>query len=42
MVSLVIDLEASRISSAALLGYPADDRMLHIEGGVIATIERED
>lgn len=35
MVSLVIDLDAMKIYSAALLGYPADDRMLHFEDGVI-------
>lgn len=38
MVSLVIDLEANRIYSAALLGYPADDRMLHFEDGVITSV----
>ncbi len=41
MVSLVIDLDASKIYSAALLGYPGDDRMVHFEDGVIAKIERE-
>ncbi len=38
IVSLVIDLDASKVYSAALLGYPADDRMLHFEDGVIASI----
>ncbi len=35
MVSLVIDLDARTIFSAALLGYPAEDRMMHFEDGVI-------
>ncbi len=35
MVSLVIDRNAMTIHSAALLGYLADDRMLHFEDGVI-------
>ncbi|MEX3008284.1 hypothetical protein [Hoeflea sp. TYP-13] len=39
LVSLVIDLDARKIYSAALLGYPADDRMLHFEDGVIAEIK---
>ena len=38
MVSRTIDLEASRAYSIALLGYPANDRMLHFEDGVIASI----
>lgn len=38
MVSLVIDLDAMKIYSAALLGYPEDDRMLHFEDGVIEKI----
>ncbi len=42
MVSLVIDLDTQKIYSAALLGYGADDRMLHFEDGVINSIERED
>ena len=37
MVSLVIDLDAQKIYSAAILGYMADDRMLHFEDGVIHT-----
>ena len=41
LVSLVIDLDAQKIYSAALLGYPADDRMLHFEDGVINSIERD-
>lgn len=41
LVSLIIDLEANRIYSAALLGYPAEDRMLHFEDGVIAHLTRE-
>ena len=35
VVSLVIDLDNDTIYSAALLGYLADDRMLHFEDGVI-------
>jgi len=35
VVSLVIDLDANKIYSAALLGYGADDRMLHFEDGLI-------
>ena len=31
MVSLVIDLEAQKVFSAALLGYREEDRMLHFE-----------
>ncbi|MCP4319274.1 MAG: hypothetical protein GY789_25635 [Hyphomicrobiales bacterium] len=41
LVSLVIDLDANRIHSAALLGYQADDRMLHFEDGVINSIRRD-
>ena len=41
MVSLVIDMDAGRIYSAALLGYPADDRMLHFEDGIINGIKRD-
>ncbi|MDJ0630213.1 MAG: hypothetical protein QNJ44_18305 [Rhodobacter sp.] len=41
LVSLVIDLDAGKIYSAALLGYPADDRMLHFEDGVIVEMTRE-
>lgn len=40
VVSLVIDLDARKIYSAALLGYPADDRMLHFEDGIINSLER--
>jgi len=39
LVSLVIDLRANTIYSAALLGYKADDAMLHFEPGVIHTVE---
>ena len=39
IVSLVIDFDAKTIYSAALLGYRADDRMLHFEDGVIESIE---
>ena len=39
VVSLVIDLDAKKIYSAALLGYLADDRMLHFEDGTIESIE---
>lgn len=38
VVSLVIDLDARKIYSAALLGYPAADRMLHFEDGRITTL----
>ncbi len=38
VVSLVIDLDTRKIYSAALLGYPADDRLLHFEDGVIESI----
>ena len=38
IVSLVIDKEAKKIYSAALLGYQADDRMLHFEDGVIHSV----
>ena len=41
LVSLVIDLDAGKIYSAALLGYPADDRMLHFEDGVINNITKD-
>ena len=41
VVSLVIDLDAGKIYSAALLGYPADDRMLHFEDGVINDVARD-
>jgi hypothetical protein len=37
VVSLVIDLDAGRVFSAALLGYPAADRLLHFEDAVILT-----
>ena len=38
LVSLVIDLDANKIYSAALLGYPAEDRMLHFEDGMISSV----
>jgi len=41
VVSLVIDLDARKIYSAALLGYAADDRMLHFEDGVIESVETD-
>ena len=41
LVSLVIDLDAGKIFSAALLGYPQQDRMLHFEDGVINRITRD-
>ncbi len=41
LVSLVVDLDAGKVYSAALLGYPADDRMLHFEDGVINQITRD-
>ncbi|MEM7503227.1 MAG: hypothetical protein AAF417_14335 [Pseudomonadota bacterium] len=37
-VSLVIDTNGMAIYSAALLGYPADDRAMHFEHGVIHSI----
>lgn len=41
LVSLVIDLDANKVYSAALLGYPADDRMLHFEDAIINNLTRE-
>jgi len=41
VVSLVIDLDAGNVYSAALLGYPAEDRMLHFEDGVINEVTRD-
>ena len=42
IVSLVIDLDAMRIYSAALLGYRDDDPMLHFEDGVIEKMSSAD
>ena len=41
MVSLVIDLEANTVYSAAIVGYGGDDRMIHFEDGVINSIEED-
>ena len=41
VVSLVIDLDANKVFSAALLGYPADDRMVHFEDGVIERLDED-
>lgn len=38
VVSLAIDLDAGRVFSAALLGYPAADRQLHFEDAVIESL----
>ena len=38
-VSLVIDTNGMAIYSAALLGYPANDRAVHFEHGVIHSID---
>ncbi len=35
IVSLLIDLDAKKVFSAALLGYREEDRMLHFEDGTI-------
>ncbi len=41
MVSLVIDLDAGKVFSAALLGYPKEDRMLHFEEGSVISEDSE-